>query len=383
MSAMLPTKANQSIVGVTTQPRKADSDRDRDRVDLQAETRTDAALAARFELFARVECAASGSGMSVGSVTYAALSQRVAARPALLALARQCRVRQPIPNLLFAAVKRLLAQAPDAACQPLRASRRWRAADTRTGERIRALLHDARQRDHDPCAAPIRANQRGASVLPPDARVLHRSRRRRRPTAGPDRHRRRGGPQPAWDRYRYRYSDGQQCGSPRSPVVIECEVRGAPVPVPPTLPSVSQRVGIDLAPVNLADEEQYRWMQALIWPEHADRQALLAAARRAWLEGPPSVVAGDALELLPEFLDQTPDRAAICVYHCHALNQFSAVARAKFEAILRRAVHRRTVYHVPSEGERIFVRRLRGDAPHTLMAARRSAHGRWTDWPMG
>ena len=86
---------------------------DQDRVDLHAEARTDAALATRFELFARVECAASGSGMSVGSATYATLSQHIAARPALLALARQCRVGQPIPNLLFAAVKRLLAEAPD------------------------------------------------------------------------------------------------------------------------------------------------------------------------------------------------------------------------------------------------------------------------------
>ena len=322
--------------------------------------------------------------MSVGSATYAALSQCVAATPALLALARQCRVGQPIPNLLFAAVKRLLAEAPDepladhytrvaAGKQPtpeladaferfciMRAS----AVTTLVRERI-VQTNEVRRCSHlMPAFCTVAADTDGQSLALIDVGAA-------------------AGLNLLWDRYRYHYSDGQQCGPPRSPVVIECEVRGAPVPLPPTPPSVSQRVGIDLAPVNLADEEQYRWLQALIWPEHADRQALLAAARRVWLEEPPSVVTGDALELLPGLLDRISPRAAVCVYHCHALNQFSASARAKFETILRRAARRRTVYHVPSEGERIFVRRLRGDATHTLMAARRSAHGRWIDWQMG
>ncbi|MDE0193287.1 MAG: DUF2332 family protein, partial [Gammaproteobacteria bacterium] len=85
----------------------------RGHVDLNRERRTDAALASRFNAFADLECAPGGSGMSVNSPTYAVVSRHVAVREPLLALARECRLGQPIPNLLFAAVKRLVADTPD------------------------------------------------------------------------------------------------------------------------------------------------------------------------------------------------------------------------------------------------------------------------------
>ena len=84
-----------------------------DHVDLNRRRRTDSALAARFRAFADLECAPAGSGMSVDSPTYALLARHVATRGPLLALARECRPGQPIPNLLFAAVKRLVADEPD------------------------------------------------------------------------------------------------------------------------------------------------------------------------------------------------------------------------------------------------------------------------------
>ena len=78
-------------------------------VDQSRQRRTDPALARRFEAFAELECAASGSGMSVDSRdvrhAVAPCSEEPCAaspRPA------ECRVGQPIPNLLFAAVKRLV-----------------------------------------------------------------------------------------------------------------------------------------------------------------------------------------------------------------------------------------------------------------------------------
>ena len=89
-----------------------------DDVDQNRLKRTDAALARRFVEFADLECAASGSGMSVNSPTYAALSRYIAKHPDLLALARECRAGQPIPNLLLAAVKRVVQDAPRSALAP-------------------------------------------------------------------------------------------------------------------------------------------------------------------------------------------------------------------------------------------------------------------------
>lgn len=54
-----------------------------------------------------------------------------------------------------------------------------------------------------------------------------------------------------------------------------------------------------------------RWLEALIWPEHADRTATLASAREVWLWHPPRVEAGDALERLPDLVAEAPADAAL------------------------------------------------------------------------
>ena len=138
-----------------------------------------------------------------------------------------------------------------------------------------------------------------------------------------------------WDEFYYRYSNGSAFGTGMSPVRIDCEIRGPQPDIPQRFPEVADRVGIDLHPIDRADSEQYRWVQALIWPDHADRIDLLANARCIWLRNTPRVEAGDAIERLSGLVEDAPDDAALCVFHCHALNQFPAAARAAFAEILR------------------------------------------------
>lgn len=183
-----------------------------------------------------------------------------------------------------------------------------------------------------------------------------------------------------WDRFDYRYSDGSAFGTGQSPVRVVCESRGTMPDLPRRFPDVTHRAGIDLKPIDLADDEQYRWLQALIWPDHADRMALLGDARRVWLENPVRVEAGDAADRLPDLIEATPTCAALCVFHCHVLNQFPASARATFAEVLRSASRQRHVYHVASEGERLDVTRIVNGRSQTLMSVLRSAHGRWVDW---
>ena len=141
--------------------------------------------------------------------------------------------------------------------------------------------------------------------------------------------------------------------------------------IPARLPSVAYRAGIDLNPVDLSDDEEYRWMQALVWPDHPDRAALLSAARGIWLDDTPTVLRGDAVETLPQALADAPRDATLCVFHCHTLNQFAVDARAAFYDILRAESERRTVYHVPSEGERMSVDRIEKGEAATILSARR------------
>ena len=118
-----------------------------------------------------------------------------------------------------------------------------------------------------------------------------------------------------WDRYRYAYSDGAVFGPPDSTLTIGCEAR-TPLPgLPKILPGVTHRVGVDIHPIDLGNEDRYRWAMALVWPDHAERARLLADARRIWLAHPPTVESGDVVVRLPALIQAAPPDSALCLYH--------------------------------------------------------------------
>ena len=318
--------------------------------------------------------------MSVNSPTYAVISRHVAVREPLLALSRECRPGQPIPNLLFAAVKHVVADTPDT---PLAHHYRG-AAEGAAPAPVLACAFDAFCRLHAHRIAElvrarnVQTNEVGrCSHLMPAFCVIARETGRNLALidigAG-------AGLNLLWNRFDYRYSNGAAFGSGRSPVRIACESRGEMPPLPSSFPDVSFAVGVDLNPIDLVDDEQYRWLEALIWPEHADRAALLASAREVWLKQPPRVEAGDALEWLPDLVAEAPADAALCVVQCHALNQLSVQARESFAGLLRAAAQSRPLFHVSSEGETLVVTRLEGGRSTQLLSVLRNAHGRWIQW---
>ena len=352
----------------------------RDHVDLNRSRRTDSALAERFEAFADLECAPAVSGMSVHSPTYAVLARHVARCTSLLALARECRLGQPIPNLLFAAAKRLAGDAPD---EPLSALYRRIAQGEKPPADLPQALEDFCRRHAERIIDLVRTrnvqtNEVGrCSHLMPAFGLVARTTGRDLALidvgAG-------AGLNLLWDRFDYRYSDGSTFGSGGSPVLIECESRGKMPSSPARFPPVPFAVGVDLNPIDLDDEEHYRWLQALVWPDHGDRLALLANARSLWMRERPRVEAGDALARLPSLAAEAPADASLCVFHCHVLNQFSVEARSAFTATLRSVSESRPVFHVASEGERMDVTRIEAGRSTTLLSVLRSAHGRWVQW---
>ena len=342
--------------------------------------RSDRALAERFRRFAVEECSAA-SDEGAGSRTYEALSETVASNQALLALARVCRVGQPIPNLFFAAVKRTVASFPGSElAEHYRRAEAGNRPTPRLGRAFTEFVLANRDRIVQHLETRmVQTNEVGrcAYLLPGFLTIAAEN--PDKPLAlldvGAS-----AGLNLNWDQYRYRYSTGDEYGPADSKVVIECEARNELPDLPTTLPEVNFRVGIDLSPVDLGDDEEYRWMQALLWPEHLDRASLLYAARDVWLRLPPTVLAGDALDMLPETLKNAPQESALCVFHCHALNQFPAGARKRFDGILRATSMERVVYHIPSEGERVSLRRIVSGTATTLLTARRQVHGKWIEW---
>lgn len=120
------------------------------------------------------------------------------------------------------------------------------------------------------------------------------------------------------DRYSYRLVDG--AGALRaaldphdgaSAVVLESVVEG---PLPPLrLPQVVWRAGIDLTPLDAADEKDRRWLQGLIWPGEEGREQRITAALDIAAADPPLLLAGDALERIDELVALAPADATLVI----------------------------------------------------------------------
>ncbi len=75
-----------------------------------------------------------------------------------------------------------------------------------------------------------------------------------------------------WDQYRYEYEGDASCGPSDATVVIRSAFRGDRRPrLPERAPAVVGRVGVDVVPIDVRDEDQTSWLRALVWPEHRER----------------------------------------------------------------------------------------------------------------
>jgi hypothetical protein len=121
------------------------------------------------------------------------------------------------------------------------------------------------------------------------------------------------------DRYSYDYGHGVLGGGR---LTLACENRGG-FAVPDAVPTFATRVGLDLAPVDIADPEAVAWLEALVWPEHSERLERLRAAIAVRRETPVTMIAGDALTELASVVEGLPP-GPVVIQHTVALYQMDA-----------------------------------------------------------
>jgi hypothetical protein len=151
------------------------------------------------------------------------------------------------------------------------------------------------------------------------------------------------------DRFAYRFGD-VAAGDPASPVVVSPELWGV---VPPTapLPTIAHRIGLDLAPLDPADDRDAAWLRACVWPEDTTRLARLEAALDvARAHRDVRLVAGDVVDRLPALLAEVPGGTVPCVLHSAALAYLGADARAAVAAALAAVGRARDLAVVSLEG---------------------------------
>jgi hypothetical protein len=187
------------------------------------------------------------------------------------------------------------------------------------------------------------------------------------------------------DRYAYEY-DGQLVGGP-SEVLLRCTTSGG-VPLPQALPEVVARVGVDLNPLDVTDPADLAWLRALVWPgpREVDRLARLEAAAAVVAEDPPTLLAGDLVDRLPDALALVPDGATPVVMHTALLPYVDTGRRAEFVELVRsvpvRWLAQEGAGMVPGTGEQF----PGGWGPYFVLSldgrplAHTAPHGGRVDW---
>ncbi len=188
-----------------------------------------------------------------------------------------------------------------------------------------------------------------------------------------------------WDRFAYIYGTGKIYGVASSALVLECELRGgASPPFPNALPRIASRVGIDLHPNDVFDDDAMLWLHALVWPEQLERAARLQRAIVLAREFPPNVLQGDALKLAPQLIDATPRETPIVLFHSFVLNQVTDKTRTRYYALLEKHSIGRSLFDVAIEPSAwpapMVLTQFENGAHVQTTLANCDHHGRWLEW---
>jgi hypothetical protein len=202
-----------------------------------------------------------------------------------------------------------------------------------------------------------------------------------------------------FDLYGYDFGGGRVVGDMSSRVRLQPTLRGNRMPKI-AMPIVSARVGIDLEPVDLESEDAVRWLQACIWPEHVDRMRNLRAAIEIARMRRPSVVKGNAVELLGGIAMGADPDAALVVVNTNVMLYFSPEERARYARLLIELSVTREIFWIANEhpallspagfGARteistdgslpLVMSRLFQGRRDDRVLAMVGAHARWIEW---
>lgn len=320
------------------------------------------------------------------SPLYAKLALRVAADPEILALAAHAPPHQPVMNLFFSAAHYLLlrgaedplhlfyadlARKPNTQDDPYPI---FRAFCLEHANEIVGLLQSRRVQTNEVarCALFLPSFELVAQRVEHQALAIIE--------VGSS-----AGLNLNWDHYAYTYDNVITCGNLQSPVQLACELRGARKPAfAAALPRVASRVGIDLNPNDVFDDEAMLWLRALVWPEQRDRAERLQRAIELARQFPPRLVQGDALAALPRVLQEIPRAAPTILFHSFVLNQVAADARAAYYEMLAEQSAGRALFDLAIEPEewpaRLVLTTWRANLAVQETLAICDHHGRWLEW---
>jgi len=329
-------------------------------------------LEKRFRHFALKECPDS-------SPLYAVFALTVADHDDLLELAGYCRAGQPPANLLFAAVHDILLRGE---AHPLRKFYSAFEAPARPCREAGEYFVDFCRQHYVEIKSLIavrlvQTNEVRRCVYLQAAFATVIQRMGERPLSLIEL-----GPSAAlnlcWDRYDYGFHNWGQ----DSPVKITTEWRGTKRPRDwNTRPDIVCRAGVDLNVVDVENENERRWLLALIWPEHDERRERLPRAMEIVRKEEIHLEEGDAVSLLPKLVSATPPDSLPCIFHTHVANQMSPEQRHRLLEHVDEIGKQRDLCHIHNNIQpHLHLTYYLDGVRHDVPLAKTDGHARWVEW---
>lgn len=188
-----------------------------------------------------------------------------------------------------------------------------------------------------------------------------------------------------WDLYSYSYETGEVYGNKDATLLITAEVRGDKTPnLQDYIPPVATRIGIDLHPIDLKDDENELWLKALIWPEHHERRELFEKATEYVKSNELRLIEGNGVELLWKLSEEIPNEYAICVFHTHVANQMPSEVKTNLLDEVLRIGAKREIFHLYNniqDRDLHLDYYLDGNEFKNLIG-KTEGHGRWFTWEL-
>jgi hypothetical protein len=144
---------------------------------------------------------------------------------------------------------------------------------------------------------------------------------------------------------------------------------------------------VDLHPLDVTDQADRAWLDALVWPEHQDRRETLQAAMDLVRQDPPRLVAGDVRAELSAILASIPRDIPVVVFDTLVLYQLPDGPRDTLEDRLRSLARERDLHWLAGEDEygdhdgiRLEWTRAVDGAVQTDLLAGFDPHCAWLEW---
>lgn len=135
------------------------------------------------------------------------------------------------------------------------------------------------------------------------------------------------------DRYGYDYGRAQLPAADDDAPMFPCKASDQ-TPIPPSLPEITWRAGLDLNPLDVRSDEDVQWLKTLVWPEQTKRLSRLEAAISVARRDPPRVIAGDLLEETEALAAKAPTGARLVIFHTAVLNYVAPKVREDFATLV-------------------------------------------------